>query len=197
VGGGSPGYSLSVPEIRRRFGSVDRSGGRRVTPSRSGDCVVGGSSPSVRSGATSVERSESAAPCELTKEEQLIDLADRPTDGVDRDTAHEGGQGGRLVWSQAAAHEHAIRRAGDELGRLVGDPGLCGRCRPSRCRGSRRPTRGRRREEACRGGVARRSPASPRTSLCRPVHVSCGPSTLVSRPVSPVRYGHARIGPDR
>jgi hypothetical protein len=163
---------------------------------RSGRCRVGAVGPaSVGSGSASVERAEPTRPGQFTKEEQLVDLADRPADLVDRDAAHEGGQRGRLVGGQAAADEQAIGRPRHELGGLVRDARLC--C--GRRAGDRRGTgsdRGRRREEPRRRGVARRSTASSRASLCRSVHLSQVPSTLVC-PTGEVRCGMGMLVSDR
>ena len=83
--------------------------------------------------------------------------------------------------------QQAIGRARHELGRLVGDAGLRRRRRAGSGRGAG-PGLGCRREQSRGRCEARWSPASPRTSLCRIVHVTCGPSTLRD-PARRVRCG--------
>jgi hypothetical protein len=183
----------------RRFGaasdrSIARAGGGSRRRGR-GDAWWAVETASMWSGSASVERAEFPVPGKLPQEEQLVDLADRPADLIDRDAAHERRERGRLIGRQAPADQQAIRRARDELRRLVGDAGPGRGRRASQGRGTR-STRGRRRENPRRRSVTRRSPASPRTSLCRPVHVPwpldpsgpapgvrCGTGMLISDPI--------------
>src|ERR1700754_1536838 len=82
--------------VRRRFDGVSTGrAGRRDPPSRSGMCW------SVRAGRTPVAGTEPARPGQLAQEEQLIDLAQRPADLVDRDATHEGGQIGRFLRAES------------------------------------------------------------------------------------------------
>jgi hypothetical protein len=173
--------------------SIARAGGGSRRRGR-GDAWWAVESASVGSGSASVERAELPLPGEFAQEEQLVDLADRPADLIDRDAAHERRQGGRLIGRQAAVDQQAIRRARDELRRLVGDAGPCRGRRAGRGSGAQ-STRGWRRHKPCWPCLTRQSPASPRTSLCRPVHVQwpldpsrsapgvrCGTGMLVSDP---------------
>ena len=78
--------------------------GRRDPPSRSGMCW------SVRAGRTPVAGTEPARPGQLAQEEQLIDLAQRPADLVDRDATHEGGQIGRFLRAESLHQQMSIGR---------------------------------------------------------------------------------------
>ena len=155
-----PGHAEAAPgggsAPLRRFG---RDGGRRESPPRPGRCGSG------RPVGPSVGGAEPAGPLELAKEEQLVDLAQRPVRLVDRDPRQVGGQGRGFVRGEAPADQAPVgpsRRRGSRPGPLPGSVWTwwsLAQVRPRRApRGLPRTSRG---ETVARVPVTREVPGRP------------------------------------
>src|SRR6266550_195164 len=133
-----------LEEGRRRFEECAATAGGGTTSRRvDSGCRLAAPSPPDASVDRRARLAEVAGSVHLAKEEELIDLAERPVRLADLDPGHESGQVGGLVRRQAPKDEIAVGRPGWESRArgLAGGFRRGGDGRPRHARGDRRGNR--------------------------------------------------------